>query len=166
MQSSSTPLLWKTDKRRHRQLTVLGITASVALVLLAAVYFDKGEDLFQVQCSKLSLIFSPTGDSLSNSNKIETSEKIELTSSLISGSIQYGRFFGNSILAESSDSSQVKSAESEQAFLISVTPRCDASVNVANVLDILHLDALDSAALQGKGYLPYKEKSWVGSQVI
>jgi hypothetical protein len=77
-----------------------------------------------------------------------------------------GQLSANSILAESHRGSQEKSAESEQAFLVSVTPRCDASVNVANILDILQLDALDTAALQGKGYLPYKEKNWVGSQVI
>jgi hypothetical protein len=42
MQSSSTPLIWKADKKRHRQLAVLGIIISVALVLLAEVHLDQG----------------------------------------------------------------------------------------------------------------------------
>jgi hypothetical protein len=60
---------------------------------------------------------------------------------------------------------QVTNPESEQAFLFSVTPRCDTSVNVQNVRSTLQLGESDQEALQKIGYLPYKEQAWIGSQV-
>ena len=68
-------------------------------------------------------------------------------------------------LADPVSSSQ-GTAESEQAFLLSVTPRCDASVNVLNIRSTLQLDGLERDSLQAVGYTPFKEQAWIGDQVM